>query len=49
MFLGQPGPALSTADELIETLNVVVAGPMADWFEGFVPMKQHVLIRFGMW
>jgi hypothetical protein len=49
MFLGQPGPALSTADELIETLNVVVAGPMADWLEGFVPMKQHVLIRFGIW
>jgi tetratricopeptide (TPR) repeat protein len=22
---------------------------MADWFEGFVPMKQHVLIRFGRW
>ena len=49
MFLGQPGPALSTADELIETLEGVVAGPMADWLEGFVPMKQHVLIRFGMW
>ena len=49
MFLGQPGPALSTADELIETLEGVVVGPMADWLEGFVPMKQHVLIRFGMW
>ena len=23
--------------------------PMADWLEGFVPMKQHVLIRFGRW
>ena len=23
--------------------------PMADWLEGFVPMKQHVLIRFGKW
>ena len=49
MFLGQPGPALLTADELIETLEGIVAGPMADWLEGFVPMKQHVLIRFGMW
>ena len=49
MFLGQPGPALLTADELIETLEGIVAGPMADWLEGFVPMKQHVLIRFEMW
>jgi hypothetical protein len=23
--------------------------PMADWLEGFVPMKLHVLIRFGQW
>jgi hypothetical protein len=23
--------------------------PMADWLEGFVPMKQHVLIRFSKW
>ena len=22
---------------------------MADWLEGFVPMKMHVLIRFGRW
>jgi hypothetical protein len=22
---------------------------MADWFEGFIPMKQHALIRFGKW
>lgn len=49
MFLGQPGPALEAADELIETLDGVVVGPMADWLEGFVPMKQHVLVRFGMW
>ena len=49
MFLGQPAPALETADELIETLPAETLRPMADWFEGFVPMKQHVLIRFGMW
>ncbi|MBT8078717.1 MAG: tetratricopeptide repeat protein, partial [Gammaproteobacteria bacterium] len=49
MFLGQPGPALETADELIDTLPAETLRPMADWFEGFVPMKQHVLIRFGMW
>ena len=22
---------------------------MADWLEGFVSMKQHVLVRFGKW
>jgi tetratricopeptide (TPR) repeat protein len=49
MFLGQPGPALVTADELAASLPENVLRPMADWFEAFVPMKQHVLIRFGMW
>ena len=23
--------------------------PMADWLEGFVGVKQHVLVRFGKW
>jgi tetratricopeptide (TPR) repeat protein len=49
MFLGQPTPALEAAEELIETLPAETLRPMADWFEGFVPMKQHVLIRFGRW
>jgi tetratricopeptide (TPR) repeat protein len=49
MFLAQPTPALETADELIATLPEPVLRPMADWFEGFIPMKQHVLIRFGRW
>ncbi|MFW6028351.1 MAG: hypothetical protein ACOC9Q_02370, partial [bacterium] len=49
MFLGQPTPALETADELASTLPEHVLRPMADWFEAFVPMKQHVFIRFGMW
>ena len=53
MFLGQYGPALAAADELIanlpEALLRVESPPMADWLEGFVPMKQHVLIRFGKW
>ena len=22
---------------------------MADWLEGFTPMRMHVLIRFGKW
>ncbi|MEM8647614.1 MAG: tetratricopeptide repeat protein [Pseudomonadota bacterium] len=49
MFLGQPTVALTTADELIETIPEDFLSAMADWFEGFIPMKQHVLIRFGLW
>ncbi len=49
MFLGQPTVALTTADELIETIPEDFLAAMADWFEGFIPMKQHVLIRFGLW
>ena len=53
MFLGQLEPALEAADELIatlpeETLRIEVP-PMADWAEGFVPMRLHVLVRFGLW
>ncbi len=49
MFLGQPEPALAAADELIDTLPAEILRPLADWFEAFVPMRQHVLIRFGRW
>ena len=49
MFLGQPTAALEAAEELIATLPSDTLRPMADWFEGFIPMKQHVLIRFGRW
>jgi len=49
MFLAQPTPALETADELMASLPEPTLRPMADWLEAFVPMKQHVLIRFGRW
>jgi tetratricopeptide (TPR) repeat protein len=49
MFLGQPEPALETAEELMATLPEIALLPLADWFESFIPMKQHVLIRFGRW
>ena len=53
MFLGQSQTALDTADQLAaaipEELLRVEVPPMADWLEGFVPMKMHVLIRFGRW
>jgi len=53
MFLGQYRPALEAADELIATIPEkllrVTNPPMADWLEGFVPMKLHMLVRFGKW
>jgi len=53
MFLGQAQTALDTADQLAaaipEELLRVEVPPMADWLEGFVPMKMHALIRFGRW
>jgi tetratricopeptide (TPR) repeat protein len=49
MFLGQPTPALETAEELEAAIPEDFLRDMADWFEAFVPMKQHVLIRFGRW
>jgi tetratricopeptide (TPR) repeat protein len=53
MFLGQARAALDAADRLAAAipgdLLRVENPPMADWLEGFVPMKLHVLIRFGRW
>jgi len=53
MFAGQSKVALDAADRMVETLPEellrIESPPMADWLEGFVPMKQHVLIRFGRW
>ena len=53
MFLGQAQVALDTAEQLAaaipEELLRVQVPPMADWLEGFVPMRMHVLIRFGRW
>jgi tetratricopeptide (TPR) repeat protein len=53
MFLGQYRAALAAAQELIDTtpedLLRIPSPPMADFIEGYLPMKQHVLIRFGKW
>ncbi len=53
MFLGQYTPAIEAAQELIDTtpedLLMVPSPPMADFIEGYLSMKQHVLIRFGKW
>ena len=49
MFLGQMTAELETAEELIATIPEDFLRELADWFEAFIPMKQHVLIRFGRW
>ncbi len=53
MFLGQYGPAAEAAAEMVATLPAGLLGPddvpLADWLEGFVPVDQHVLVRFGKW
>jgi tetratricopeptide (TPR) repeat protein len=53
MFLGQYTAALAAAQELIDTtpdeLLRIPSPPMADFIEGYIPMKQHVLVRFGKW
>ncbi|MGH3396183.1 MAG: hypothetical protein ACRDPO_16005, partial [Streptosporangiaceae bacterium] len=53
MFAGQSRAALAAADQLAaaipEDLLRVRVPPMADWLESFVPMRLHVLIRFGRW
>ncbi|MEG8277340.1 hypothetical protein [Streptomyces sp. AHA2] len=53
MFLGQARVALDSAAELEaavpEELLRVQSPPMADWLEGFLAMRVHVLIRFGRW
>jgi tetratricopeptide (TPR) repeat protein len=53
MFLGQFAPALAAAEELIATMPEaflrIPSPPMADFFESYLAVKQHVLVRFGQW
>ncbi|MGX1273933.1 hypothetical protein [Streptomyces phaeoluteigriseus] len=53
MFLGRSRVALEAAARLEECLPEellrVESPPMADWLEGFLAMRVHVLIRFGRW
>lgn len=53
MFQGQSQIALRAADELAAQLTPELLGiqspPMADWLEAFVPLRTHVLVRFGRW
>ncbi|KAK3331521.1 hypothetical protein B0H66DRAFT_98942 [Apodospora peruviana] len=53
MFAGQFGVAIDTINRLEHTLPEsllrIESPPMADWMEGFLGMRVHVLIRFGRW
>ncbi|MFM9441483.1 hypothetical protein [Streptomyces acidiscabies] len=53
MFLGASKTALEAARSLEECIPEellrVESPPMADWLEGFLAMRVHVLIRFGRW
>ena len=53
MFLGQYEAAMEAAEEMVERipddLLRVEVPPMIDHLEGWLPMKMHVLIRFGKW
>ncbi|KAH0365252.1 TPR domain protein, partial [Aureobasidium melanogenum] len=53
MFAGQSKIALESVEglekSLPEELLRVESPPMADWLEGFLSVRMHVLIRFGMW
>jgi tetratricopeptide (TPR) repeat protein len=53
MFAGRKATALDAAEALAaavpEDLLRVETPPMADWLESFVPMRLHVLVRFGLW
>jgi hypothetical protein len=53
MFSGQLKIALDTVAELEltipEDLLRVDSPPMADWIEGMMTVRVHVLVRFGLW
>lgn len=53
MFAAQSTTALDAAEKMEaslpeETLRIE-SPPLADWLEGFLSIKLHVLIRFGRW
>ncbi len=53
MFEGNSRTALDAAAELVGQLTpellAIESPPMADWLEAFVPLRIHVLVRFGRW
>jgi len=53
LFLGQIEPALDACRRLRETtpeeMLKIESPPMADFFESYLAMEPHILIRFGRW
>jgi len=53
LFLGQMQPALEANRGIWETtpeeMLRIESPPMADYFESFMAMEPHILIRFGRW
>ena len=53
MFAGQSKIALETVAQLEASIPKdllhIQSPPMADWLEGFLSVRVHVLIRFGLW
>jgi tetratricopeptide (TPR) repeat protein len=53
MFLGRYEDAVGATAELSAQLTPqllrIESPPMADWLEAFVPLRTHVLVRFGRW
>ncbi len=53
MFEGNSAIALRAAEQLADQLTpellTIESPPMADWLEAFVPLRVHVLVRFGRW
>ena len=53
MFLGQFEPAMQAVRDMAATVPdemlAMTSPPMADFFESYLAMEPHVLIRFGRW
>ncbi|KAL4932176.1 tetratricopeptide repeat protein [Aspergillus undulatus] len=53
MFAGKSKTALDAVTRMEATLPEEVlqiqSPPMADWLEQFIPIRLHVMVRFGMW
>ncbi|MFW8634627.1 hypothetical protein [Cribrihabitans pelagius] len=53
LFLGQLDPALRAVEAMRETtpeaMLRVESPPMADYFESYMAMHPHILVRFGRW
>lgn len=53
MFLGQMQPALDAVHGMFDTtpeaMLRIPSPPMADYFESYLAMEPHILMRFGRW